>query len=162
MKDEYKSLGWPILRGVVFVVGLCGFASFLAGFLHLVNWELGTIYALGVFVLATCALIAMTPASETLPATVRDFGSSGWLFFSYCVVLGLGFNWACVFLWFSRRYAFFSVPVVGVTGLIVTSCTTIALLIVRMTGGNWRIALAAISFAVVVPAAIVLRLGLLR
>jgi hypothetical protein len=102
------------------------------------------------------------PKPETLPATPRQLGFLGWSLVSCCVIIGLGFNWACAFLWFSRRYAFFSIPVIAVAGLIMAFCAAIALLVARLTGGNWRRALAVFVFAEVVPAAVVLRFGLLR
>jgi drug/metabolite transporter (DMT)-like permease len=132
----------------------------LAGFLYGDNW--GTGLALGVFILATYALVAMTPKPEAPPATARQLGFPGWSLVSYCVIIGLGFNWACVFLWFSRQYAFFSAPVIGATGLIMAFCAAIAFLVARLTRGNWLTALLVFVSASVFPAAIVLRLGLVR
>ena len=94
--------------------------------------------------------------------TARQRRLPPWSLVIYLAILGLELNWACVFFWFSRRYAFFSVPVVGVTGLIIAFYAAIALLVARLTGGNRRIALATFGFALVVPAVIVLRSGLLR
>jgi hypothetical protein len=150
----------PALCWMVLFVALCAFVPALAGLLYGVNWETGL--ALGVFALATYALISMTPKPETLPATVRDIGSPAWSLFSYCITTGLGWNWACVFLWFSRRYAFFSIPVMTVTGLIMASYAAIAFLVAFLTGGTWRTVLAVFLFAAGVPAVVVLRLGLLR
>jgi len=84
-----------------------------------------------------------------------------WCLVVFCILIGLPFNWACAFLWFSRRYAFFSVPVVCVTVLIVALSAAIGLL-VRLTGGNRRTALQVFAVASCAPSAIVLRLGLLR
>jgi hypothetical protein len=81
-----------------------------------------------------------------------------WCFVVFCFLIGLPFNWACAFLWFSRRYAFFSGPVVGVTGLIVALYAAIGVL-VRLTGGR-RIALGVFAVASVIPSAIVWRLDL--
>jgi hypothetical protein len=158
VKAEHARFSWPIL--MVLAVGLCAFVPMLAGFLYGDNW--GTGLALGVFILATYALVAMTPKPEAPPATARQLGFPGWSLVSYCVIIGLGFNWACVFLWFSRQYAFFSAPVIGATGLIMAFCAAIAFLIARLTGGNWRTSLLVFVCASVFPAAIVLRLGLLR
>jgi hypothetical protein len=155
---EPSRFSWPPL--MVLVVGLCAFVPMLAGLLYGENW--GTGLALGVFVLATYALIAMTPKPQLPPATARQLGFPGWTLVSYCVIIGLGFNWACVFLWFSRRYAFFSAPVIGPTALIMAFCAAIAFLVARLTGGNWLTALLVFVSASVFPAAIVLRLRLLR
>jgi hypothetical protein len=146
--------------GLVLVVGLGAFVPLLAGLLYGENW--GTGLSLGVFMLATYALLAMTAKPEAPPATARQLGFPGWSLVSYCVIIGLGFNWACVFLWFSRRYSFFSAPVIAGTGLIMAFCAAIAFLVARLTRGNWLTALLVFVCASVVPAAIVLRLGLLR
>jgi hypothetical protein len=158
--EERARFFGQVLSWMLLVVALCAFVPLLAGLLYGVNWETGL--ALGVFALATYALIAMTPTPETLPATIRDVGSPTWSVFSYCIITGLGWNWACVFLWFSRRYAFFSIPVITVTGLIMASYGAIAFLVAFLTGGTWRTVLAVFLFATGVPAAVVLRLDLLR
>jgi hypothetical protein len=84
-----------------------------------------------------------------------------WCLVVFCILIGLPFNWACAFLWFSRRYAFFSGPVVSLTLLIVALSAAIGLL-VRLTGGNWRTALQVFAVASCVPSAIALGLGFLR
>jgi hypothetical protein len=84
-----------------------------------------------------------------------------WCLIVLCILVGLPLNWECAFLWFSRRYAFFSGPVIGGTVLIVAVSAAIALL-VRLTVGNWRTALQVFAVASCVPSAIVVRLGLLR
>jgi hypothetical protein len=159
VKAKYARFFWPSLRWMVLIVAFCAFPPSLAGLLYGEN--LGTILAFGVLALSTFALIAMTPKPKTLPTTPRQLGFSGWSLVSYCVLTGLGFSWACVFLYFSRQHPFFSAPVIAVTALIMTLYAAIALLVAWLTGGNWRTALAVFLFALAVPA-IVIRLGLLR
>lgn len=84
-----------------------------------------------------------------------------WCLVVLFILIGLPLNWECAFLWFSRRYAFFSGPVIGVTAVIVVLSAAIGLL-VRLTGRNWRTALQIFAVASCVPSAIVLRLGLLQ
>ena len=57
--------------------------------------------------------------------------------------------------------AFFSTPVIGVTGLIMAFYAAIAL-VAWLTEGNWRAALLVFVFVPAVLGNIVLRLGLLR
>ena len=163
VKAKYAPFFGPVLRGMVLIVALCAFVPFLAGLLYGGRWEA----AMGVFILASFTLMAMNPKPGRLPAieakgTARQLWLPDWSLVSYFFIMGLGFNWACAFLWFSRRYAFFSTPVIAVTGLIMVFCAAIALLIARLTGGNWRTALLVFVFAPGVLAATVLRLGLLR
>jgi hypothetical protein len=84
-----------------------------------------------------------------------------WCLVVLSILIGLPLNWECAFLWFSRRYASFSAPVIGVTVLIVAVSAAIALL-VRLTVGNWRTALQVFVVASCLPSAVVVRLGLLR
>src|SRR6267154_6690673 len=157
---RYARFFWPVLRGMVLIVALCAFIPFLAGLLYGVyggRW----LAAMGVFVLASWALTTMIPEPETLPAsggevTARYLRPPDWSLVSYLVIVGMGFNWVCVFLWFSRRYGFFSAPVVGVTGLILVLYAAIALLLARLS--NWRIALI-FAIAACAMGGIVLRLG---
>jgi hypothetical protein len=160
VKARYARLFGPILRGMLLVVGLCAFVPCVAGFLH--PEEQGSGLALAFFVLASLALMVITPKPDTAPLTARQFGFAGWSLVSYGVIIGLGFNWACIFLWFSQRYAFFSAPVIGVTSLVMAFYAAIALLATRVTTRNWRTALIVFICASLFPAAIVLRLGLLR
>ena len=162
-KAKYARFFGPILRGMVLMVALCAFVPFLAGHLYGGRWH----PAMWVFVLASFTLVAMIPKPETLPAiegkgTARQFQLPEWSLVSYFFIIGLGFNWACAFLWFSRQYAFFSAPVIALTGLIMASYAAIALLVARLTGENWRTALLIFLFVPGVLAGIVLRLGLLR
>ena len=168
VRAKYARFFWPVLRGMVLIVALCAFIpflAFLAGLPYGGTW--GAAMGGGVFMLASFTLMAMIPKPETVPAiegkgTARRLRLPDWSLVSYCVITGLGWNWVCAFLWFSRRYAFFSTPVIAVTGLTMAFYAAIALLVDRLTGGNWRTALLVFLFAPVVLAGIVLRLGLLR
>jgi len=159
---KYTRFFWPVLRGMVLIVALCAFIPFLAGSLSGVyeeRWAAAT----AVFMLASFTLAAMMalPVFEGKRAP-RQLQLADWWFVSYFVIIGLGFNWACAFLWLSRRYAFFSTPVIAVTGLIMAFYAAIAFLVAWVTRGNWRKALLVLVFAPYVLAGIVLRLGLLR
>jgi hypothetical protein len=161
-------LFWPVLHGMVLTVALCAFVPFLAGLLDGVygrRW----VASMAVFVVASFTLMAMIVISkpETPPAVegewrARQLRLPPWSLVSYCLITGLGCTWVCTFLCFSRRYAFFSAPVISATGLIMASYAAIALLVARLTGGNWRAALLFFAFVPVAMASIVLRLGLLR
>jgi hypothetical protein len=165
VEAKYARLFWPVLRGMVSILALCASVPFLAGLLfevYRVRWVAAGI----VFALASFALIAMIPKSEALLAiggerTARRRWLPPWSLVIYVAILSLELNWACVFFWFSRRYAFFSVPVISVTGLILAFDAAIALLVARLSGGNWRIAAAVFAFVLIVPPIIILRLGLL-
>jgi len=168
-KAKHARFFWPILLGMVSIVGAAAFFVVVFELVHGKAWGIGFGIGLPVVMLATCAVIAMTPPPRTLPAIeveatskARQLSLQAWLLLAYGVIIGLSYNWACVFLWFSQRYAFFSAPVAGVTGLIFALYATIGLLIARLTEGNWREALAVFMIVSVVPALIVLRLGLLR
>jgi hypothetical protein len=163
VKREDASFFWP---GMALIVALCAFIQFLAGILdgvYGVRWGAAAV----VFFFANFTLAVMIPKAEILPAidgegTLRRIRPQDCWFVSYLVIIGLGFNWVCAFLWFSRRFAFFSIRVIAVTGLIMALYAAIALLVARLTGGNWRRALLIFVFAPVVLAGGVLRLGLLR
>ena len=145
----YARFFWRVFRGTLVIVALCASARLLAALLFEAyggRWEIAAI----VHVLASFTLFATLPKRQAQP----------WSLIIYLAFMGLELNWACAFFWFSRRYAFFSVPVVGVTGLIFASYAGIALLVARLAG-NWRIALAIFGSALLVPPVIVLRLGLL-
>jgi hypothetical protein len=163
VKEEYARFFGPILFGMVMIVALCAFIPSLAG---LLNGEYGGIWgaAMGLFVFASITLPAMFP---TLPKrkgdwTVRQLRWPEWSLMSYFFIIGLGLNWACAFLWFSRRYAFFSTPVIAATSVTVAFYAAIAFLVAQLTGRNWRAALLVFVFAPGVLACVVLRLGLLR
>lgn len=150
VKAKYASFARPVLRGMVLIVVLCAFVALLAGVLSGGEWRAAAL----VFILASLALRAMLPRREALPGIEGEGTAKAmqrwlpdWSLVSYCIVIGLGFNWACAFLWFSRRYAFFSEPVLCVTGLIVALYAAIGLLLARLTGGKWRTALVVFALA---------------
>ena len=135
VKAQYARLAGPVLGGIVWIVALCAFIAFLAAGLYRGKWEA----ALLVFILASLALRATVPWREAPHAiegegsvTARQSSLPDWYLVSYCLVIGVGLDWAYAFLWFSRRYAFFSGPVVGVTGLIVALCAAIGFFVARM------------------------------
>ena len=164
---ESKYVNWsgPILRGTVLVVALCAFISLLRGFLFDKKWEASLL----VFALASFALTA-TARKREIPRAAGGTGAvtawwqrlPDWPLVSYCIIVGLGFNWACVFLWFSRRHAFFSTSVVAATGVIEMLYAGVGLLVAHLTGRNWRTALLVFTLVPGALAGIVLRLGLLR
>jgi len=166
VKSKDARFSSPVLRGMVSIVAVCASVPLLAGPLFEL-YESRWVATVGiVFALASFALIAMTPKSEALLAiggqmTPRQRRLPHWSLVIYLAILSLELNWSCVFFWFSRRYAFFSVPVISVTGLIMAFYAAIALLVARLTGGNWRIAAAVFAFVLIVPPVIILRLGLL-
>lgn len=165
VKTRYARLAGPVLGVMVLIVGLCAFIALLAGFLYGGKWEA----AMLVFILASLTLRAIIPKRETLPAIegegivkAKQHWLADWYLASYCVTIGLGFDWVCAYLWFSRRYAFFSGPVVGVTGLIVALYAAIGLLVARLNGGKWRTTLAVFALASWISEGVAWRLGLLR
>ena len=166
-KTKDGRLVWPILRGLMLIVASCALVMFLWGFLYEKNWE--TVLALALSALSAYGLIAMTHKAETPRATVAVRSTKKktmqdrlphWSLIAYGFIMGAGFNWACVFLWFSRRYAFFSFQVVGVTGLAFVLYAAIGVLIGLLTRGNWRRALLVFALAPLGVGCIFLRLGL--
>jgi hypothetical protein len=164
-QPTHARISWPILRGITLIVALCG----LVGILHELLY--GPFYGVGtaVFTLATFALIALTSAPKTPSAIKGEAGDRAtprrwpdWTLIVYCVFTGVGFNWACAFLWFSRKYGFFSAPVVGATALIFALYFAVAFLTACLTGGDWRKGVLVFAVVPVGLAAIVLRLGLLN
>jgi hypothetical protein len=172
VKAKHARFIGPVLLGMVMIVALCAFVPFVAGFLYEGRWEHGWGWA--VYPLASFTLVWMIPV--VLPERkgdwrARQYRWPEWSLFSYFFLTGLGLHWACAFLWFSRRYAFFSPPVIAATALVMASYAAIALLAAwfesqfnndRVTGVNWRTALLVFAFAPAVVGLIVLRLGLLR
>jgi hypothetical protein len=84
-----------------------------------------------------------------------------WSLLTYCLIIGFGDNWVCAFLWFSRRYAFFSAPVLGATVLVLSLYAVLGFVVAWLTEGNWRTALLFFALAPFGVATIVLRLRLL-
>lgn len=165
VKTKYARFPVPVLRGMVLIVALCAFIPFLAGLLY--TYEAIWVAAAVVFFLSSLTLVAMAPKHETLPAseveeTARQLRLPHWSLVTYFAITGLGFNWVCAFLWFGRRYALFSAPVIAVTGLLIVFYAAVGLLVARLTGGNWRAAVLVVILAPTAVAGIVLRLGLLR
>jgi hypothetical protein len=167
-KAKYVHFFWPILRGIVLIVALYAsielFSVLLFGGLYGGSW-----LAVPGTLLANYALIWMAHNKrETLPAIEgegtekRPYRLPDWSLLIYWVIIGLGCNWVCAFLWFSRRYALFSGPVVSATGLIMGLYAAIALLVALLTGGNWRTALLVFVAVPVNLAGLVLSLRLLR
>jgi uncharacterized membrane protein YjjP (DUF1212 family) len=150
-----KRLFWPIFCGITLVVAMVAFIPSLRHFLYGGNWE-----AFLVFVLASFALIKITPRRETLSKTEGDQATLAIV--TYFVLTGMGYTWVCVFLWFSRRYTVFSGPVVGAMVLILALYAAIGFVVALLTGGNWRTALLTFGIALSAPSIIVLRLHLLR
>lgn len=64
-----------------------------------------------------------------------------WCLVAFCIVYSLACNWLSAFLWFARRYALFSAPVLGEMGWMVALSAVIALVAAYLTGGNWRTAM---------------------
>lgn len=152
-----------ILRAMVLVVALCSFVPVLADFVNGRAWGI----SLPIFFLASVGVIGImlwpgTASSIERQRTVKQFRLFDWWLLSYFITISLGLNWACSFLWLSRRDAFFSGPVIAVTALITASYAGIALLVALLTGRNWRTGLLVFAFAPGVLAIIVLRLGVLR
>jgi hypothetical protein len=162
---KYTRFFWPILRGLVVIVAAWGFIAFLS--VDVYGGKLG-FTAFTVFTLATLALRVMPFEPATSPAIEDERKMKAkhrlpeWSLLAYFVIFGLGCNWECVFLWFSRRYDLFSAPVVGATVLIMALYAAVAILVACLTTKNWRTALVVFAFAPGVLAAIVLRLRLLR
>ena len=162
-RERYARALWPTLRGITSILASGGFIAFLAGFLHGKDEGMG----LPVFVVGTFVLAAITPPPDALPA-LDDEGAGKltqrripWSLFSHAVIIGIGFNWACVFLAFSRRYALLSLPVIGTTALIMALYAAIGLLVAYLAGGNWQKTFAFFAIAPILVGATLLRLRIL-
>ena len=156
LKAKYACSLRAVLRGMVFIVVLCAYIPFFVGTMfhtYQATWAIAGV----VFVVASFTLWATLPEPKTLP----EVRMPDWSIVSYCVMVGLVSNWGCTFLWFSRRYALFSAPVIMVTGLIMALYAAIAVIVARLTGGNWRTALLVFLFAPGTLGCIVLRSRLL-
>src|SRR5258708_29675261 len=71
-------------------------------------------------------------------AEAKPWRLADWCLFIWFVASGLVSDWHCASKWFTGRYTHFSSPGLGVVGLIVVSCASIALLSARLFGGKWR------------------------
>lgn len=155
----------PVLLGIVLLASLCAsvqsIASLVAG-VYGVREEVATV----IFFLANFTLAAIIPKPEMSAIDAegrpRKLRLVDWVILSYFFTIGLGFTWACAFLWLSRRHAFFTTSVIAATGLIMASYVAIALLVAWFTGRNWRMALLVIALAPFVVASTVLRLNLIH
>jgi hypothetical protein len=157
---------WPVLRGMVLIVGLCAFISCVEGALFGEEYSTRWLASSIVLIVATFTLLAMAPEPGTLPG-IEGEGTARkrtleWSLVSYFAAINLALNWICAFLWFSRRYPFFSTPVVSVTGLVMLFYAAIALFVGRLTGGNWRTALLVFVFVPFFLGIVVFRFGLFR
>jgi len=172
VKAKYARFFGPVLLGMVMIAALCALIPFLASFLHEGRWEPGwgwVVYPLASFTVAWMIPVVLPKRKGDWRA--KQYGWPEWSLLSYFFLVGLGLNWGCVVLGFSRKYAFFSIPVIAATGLIMAFYAAIAFLVswfessfnsADSTGVNWRTALLFFVFAPVILASIVLRLGLLR
>ena len=165
VKTKYTGFSASILRGLVLIVALYASISLLKGLLFGGKWEAAAL----VFMLASLTLKAMIPKPQTIPSVEGESSVRAgmrrlpdWSVVAYCIVTGLSSTWACAFLWFSRRYAFFSGPILGVTGSILTLYAAIGFLVARLIGGDWRTVLMVFILESWGLSCVVLRLGLLR
>src|SRR5215469_14621990 len=164
-KVRFTRIFWQIVRGIVVIVAAWGFVAFLS--FEVYGAQLG-FTAFAVSMIATLALRVMPfePATPSLPVegeiAKKRYGLRTRLpecsLLAYGVIFSVGSNWVCVFLWFSRRYDFFSTTVIGVTVLIMALYSAIALVVTHLTTRNWRTLVLLFAFAPGVLAGIVLRL----
>jgi len=171
VKARYARFFVPVLFWIAMIAALCALPTAVTSLANEGRWDPGLgwcVYGLASFTVAW--MIRTLLPKKKGDWRERQYGWQEWSLFSYFFITGLGFNWACAFLWFSRRYALFSAPVIGVTGLIMAFYAAIALFVgwfeslfnnADSTGLNWRAALLVFVFAPVVLATIVLRLRLL-
>lgn len=165
-KSWYARFFWPLLRGIVVVVAAWGFIAFLS--VDVYGEKLGmtafTLFALAMMAMRVMPFEPATPLKieNEGKATARQYRLPEWSLLAYFVIFGVGCNWECVFLWFSRRYDFFSAPVVGATALIMALYAAIGIAIACLTTRNWRTALVVFAFAPGALAGLALRLRLLR
>lgn len=143
VKAKYARFSGPVFRGMILIVMLYAFIALLAGLLYGGKWGTAAV----VFVVSSLVLRAKIPKPPERSAIAGEGTVPDWYIAAYCIVIGLGFDWACAVLWFSRRFALFSAPVLGVTGLIVALYAAIGLLVARLTGGELRLALVVFALA---------------
>jgi len=140
VKAKYARFFTAVLWIMVLIVPLYVFIADIAG-LPGGSWRAAVLVALVAYALR------MIPKRKTLPAIenqgtmkTRPRWLPDWFLFGFLILIGLIFNWACAFLWFSRRCAFFSVPVLAVMGFIVAFYASIGSLVARLIGRDWRTA----------------------
>jgi hypothetical protein len=140
-KAKYSVSFWLLLRGTILIVALWANTSLLRGFLFGGEWEAAAL----IFIVSSLALKAMIPPAETPDASKGESTLRArmrllpdWSVVVYCVVTGLTSTWSCAFLWFSRRYALFSAPLVGVSGALLGFYGVIGLVVAWLIRGNWR------------------------
>jgi hypothetical protein len=158
-KEESARISWSIRHVIFLIVDLC---ALIAIFLAVLRQSMET--STMVFLIATLAATRVIRFVEFIRTGDRIRWPWG-LSVTYGLILSLGSNWMCAFLWFSRRYALFSVPVVGAMVLIIASYGAVALfiaLLALLTEGNWRRSLLAFSYAPALVAIVILRLRLLE
>jgi hypothetical protein len=152
----------PVLFWVVMVLAWCALIAAVA-FLAVLPKRFEAYMAFWLFLSASFALTMVFPLlliERRGSWRERQYGWQEWSLMSHFFIIGLGLTWGCTFLGFSREYAFFSFPVVTVTGLIMAFYAAIALLVAVLTR-HWRGAVLVLAFVPSVVALIVLRLGLL-
>lgn len=164
VKAKYARLCGSVLRGVVLIVALCAYVTVTESLLYKGNWEVPAV----IFATASWVLIAIARKPERVLAVESEepwkrkwWKVEDWSLLSYCLVIGFGDNWVCAFLWFSRRYAFFSGPVLGATVVVLSLYAVLGFVVAWLTEGNWRTALLFFALAPGGVAAIGLRLRLL-
>jgi hypothetical protein len=158
-KAESARVSWSIRHAIFLIVDLCALIALFLAFLKQ-SMETSTM----VFLIATLAATRVIRFVEFM--TTGDLIRWPWgLSVTYGLILSLGSNWMCAFLWFSRRYALFSAPVIGATALIMASYGAVALFIVLLDlliEGNWRRSLLVFSVVPALVAIVILRLRLLE
>jgi hypothetical protein len=95
-----------------------------------------------IFSQKTVHVIESPDTAKAKPRRLPD-----WCLVTWFVTSGLVCDWYCAFEWFTGRYTHFSGPVLGVMGLIVVFCASIAFLAIRLFGGKWRAAVLVFSIA---------------
>ena len=164
-ETKYTPFLWPTLRGIALIVSICAFMRYMSVLIY--GGELGIAVPI-TFLIASFALMAMSRKRETSPRIYPNSTAAlslerlPWSLFAYCAILGLGFTWVCAFLWFSRRQAFFSLPVVGAMLFILALYAAIGFAVACLTRGDWRTAMLVFSLAPCAVSGMVLRLHLLR
>jgi hypothetical protein len=156
VREKVKATYLPLLRGVGLLTALCAFLLFLKGFIFGgVSWEA----AAAVFFLANFALAKIFPTEQETKTKSLRLGD--WVLFTYVTILGLGFNWLWAFLWFSRRYSFFSTQIIALAILVMAFWAAVALIVGLLTKRNWRTALLVFAAGPCIVASFFMRVHLL-